>query len=204
MGSTAGGTDTPAQTQDTTTGNVRAEGWMQYIDRHPELAAQGFKITTSVAVDCSQKKVAYVRADAATCSTTPPPRMTPAEIKAKRDYRVSRQAAVKTWMDNAGVDHRGVDAIVYPGLLSEISVNDGGGGRPSFGRRDTPSAANGVPTVAFPVGFDDHGQPVNIQILGRAWDDAKLVGLAYAFEHVAEAAGHGHVAPATVPPLHHK
>jgi len=204
MGATVGGTNAPPQPQDTTTGNVRAEGWMQYIDRHPELAAQGFKIKTSVDVDCSQKKVAYVRADAPSCSAPPPPRMTPAEIKAKRDYRLLRQAVVKTWMDEAGTDHRGVDAIVYPGLLSEISVNDGGGARPSFGRRDTPGAANGVPTVAFPVGFDDHGQPVNIQLLGRAWDDPKLVGLAYAFEHVAQAAGHGHVAPMTVPALRRK
>jgi amidase len=201
MGVTAGGTDVPPQTQDSTTGNLRAEGWMQYIDRHPELAAQDFKITSSVDVDCSQKKVAYVRADGAACSATPPPRMTPAEIKAKRDYRVSRQAVVKTWLDSAGADHLGVDAIVYPGLLSEISVNDGGGGRPSFGRRDTPGAANGVPTVVFPAGSDDHGQPVNLQLLGRAWDDARLLGMAYAFEHAAEAAGHGHIVPTTVPGL---
>jgi amidase len=174
---------------------------MQYIDRHPELAAQGFKITSTVDVDCSQKKVAYVRADATSCSATPAPRMTPDEIKAKRDYRVSRQAVVKTWMDTAGADHLGVDAIVYPGLLSEISVNDGGGPRPSFGRRDTPGAANGVPTVVVPGGFDDHRQPISIQLLGRAWDDAKLLGIAYAFEHVADAAKHGHVAPTTVPAL---
>jgi amidase len=201
MGVTVGGTDTPPQTPDTTTGNVRSEGWMQYIDRHPELAAQGFRLTSTVDVDCSQKKVAYVRADAATCSATPAPRMTQAEIKGKRNYRVSRQAVVKTWMDTAGADHRGVDAIVYPGLLSEISVNDGGGARPSFGRRDTPGAANGVPTVVVPAGLDDHRQPVSIQLLGRAWDDAKLVGMAYAFEHVANAAKHGHVAPTTVPAL---
>jgi amidase len=127
--------------------------------------------------------------------------MTAAEIQAKRDYRVARQGVVKTWMDTAGADSMGVDAIVYPGLLSEISVNDGGGGRPSFGRRDTPSAANGVPTIVVPAGLDDHGQPVSIQLLGRAWDDAKLVGMAFAFEHYANAAGRGHVAPATVPPL---
>jgi amidase len=127
--------------------------------------------------------------------------MTAAEILAKRDYRLMRQGIVKAWMDSAGGDQKGVDAIVYPGLLSEISVNDGGGARPSFGRRDTPSAANGVPTVAFPAGSDEHGQPVNIQLLGRAWDDAKLVGMAFAFEHAAEAAGHGHVKAATVPPL---
>jgi amidase len=196
MGVTAGGTDTPPQTPDNTTGNVRAEGWAQYIDRHPELASQGFRIKTAVDVDCSQKKVAYVRADASTCSAVPAPRMTAAEIQAKRDYRVSRQNVVKAWMDSAGVD-----AIVYPGLLSEISVNDGGGARPSFGRRDTPGAANGVPTVVVPVGYDDHHQPVSIQFLGRAWDDAKLVGMAYAFERIAEAAGHGHVAASTAPRL---
>jgi amidase len=204
MGVTAGGADAPPQTPDTTTGNVRSEGWMQYIDRHPELAAQGFKIASAVDVDCSQRKVAYVRADAASCSATPPPRMTPAEIKAKREYRVSRQAIVKTWMDTAGADHLGVDAIVYPGLLSEISINDGGGARPSFGRRDTPGAANGVPTVVIPVGLDDHRQPISIQLLGRAWDDAKLLGMAYAFEHVAAAARHGHVAPTTVPALNYR
>jgi amidase len=201
MGVTAGGADAPPQTPDTTTGNIRAEGWSQYIDRHPELAAQGFHITSVIDVDCSQKKVAYVRAEAASCSAMPPARMTPAEIKAKRDYRISRQRIVKTWMDTAGADHLGVDSIVYPGVLSEISVNDGGGARPSFGRRDTPGAANGVPTVVVPAGFDDRGQPIGIQFLGRAWDDAKLVGMAYAFEQVAQAAGHGHVVPATVPPL---
>ena len=96
-------------------------------------------------------------------------------------------------MDTAGADHLGVDAVVYPGLLSDISLNDGGGGRASFGRRDTPGAANGIPTVVFPAGYNDHGQPINIQLLGRAWDDAKLVGMAYAFEELANAAGKGHV-----------
>jgi amidase len=201
MGVTVGGADTPPQTADTTTGDIRSEGWMQYIDRYPELSARGFKIKTAVDVNCSQKKIPYVRADAASCLAPPAPRMTPAEIKAKREYRVYRQSVVKAWMDTAGADHLGVDAIVYPALLSEISVNDGGGARPSFGRRDTPGAANGVPTVAFPVGVDDHGQPIGIQLLGRAWDDARLVSMAYAFEHLAEAAGHGHVAPAAVPPL---
>jgi amidase len=204
MGATVGGLDAPPQTPDTTPGDLRSEGWMQYIDHHPELAAQGFKISSAVDVNCSQKKVAYVRLDAASCAAAPVPRMTAAEIQAKRDYRVTRQNTVKTWMDTAGADHIGVDAIVYPGLLSEVSVNDGGGGRASFGRRDTPGAANGVPTVVFPVGYDDHRQPINIQLLGRAWDDAKLVGMAYAFEHYAEAAGHGHVAPATVPALRRK
>jgi amidase len=201
MGATVGGFDSPPTTPNNTTGDLTSEGWMQYIDRHPELAAQGFKIKSAVDVNCSQRKVAYVRAAAESCSVAPAARMTPAEIQAKRDYRVVRQNVVKAWMDTAGADHMGVDAIVYPGLLSEISVNDGGGNRPSFGRRDTPGAINGVPTVVFPAGFDDNRNPIDIQLLGRAWDDAKLVGMAFAFEHYAEAAGHGHVAAGTVPAL---
>jgi len=200
MGVTVNGIDAPPGPT-APAGDIRSEGWRQYIDSHPELAAQGFKIASAVDVDCSQKKVAYVRADASTCSATPATRLTPAQIQAFRDYRRGRQATTKTWMDTAGADQLGVDAVVYPGLLSDISLNDGGGGRASFGRRDTPSAANGVPTVIFPVGYDNAGQPINIQLMGRAWDDDKLVGMAYAFEVIANAAGHGHVEAITAPAL---
>ena len=202
MGATVGGTDTPPAPA-APPGDIRSEGWGLYIDKHPELVAQGFSIFTVVDVNCSQKKVAYVRAAESTCSAAPPPRMTAAQIQAFRNYRRGRQATAKTWMDTAGADHLGVDAVVYPGLLSDISVNDGGGSRASFGRRDTPSAANGIPTVVFPVGYNNHGQPINIQLLGRAWDDGRLVGMAFAFEEIANAAGHGHVEATTAPPLPH-
>ena len=46
-----------------------------------------------------------------------------------------------------------------------------------------------------------HGQPVNIQLMGRAWDDARLVGFAYAFERLANASGRGHIPATTVPAL---
>lgn len=196
MGETVGGTDTPPSPADSTTGNVSQEGWMQYIDAHPELQVQGFTISSAVDVSCSQKKIWYTRADPSACAVAPAARMTPAEIAAKRAQRVIRQQAAKLWMDAAGVD-----AIVYPGLLSDISLNDGGGSRSSFGRRDTPSASYGIPTMIFPAGYNDHGQPINIQLMGRAWDDAKLIGYAYAFELLATPAGQGHVVQKTAPAL---
>jgi amidase len=104
------------------------------------------------------------------------------------------------------MDAVNVDAVIYPGLLSDTSLNDGGGGgsgKAAFGRRDTPSAANGVPTLAVPAGMNDRGQPVNIQFMGRAWDDARLVGFAYAFEYYATLAGNGHQRQTTAPPLPH-
>jgi amidase len=191
----------PAPPQPIPGNRIQAEGWRQYIDSHPELAEQGFNITTEVDVDCSQRKVLYVRANPTTCVAAQP-RLTPAEIQTHRDYRqITRPAGVKEWLDAVNVD-----AVIYPGLLSDTSLNDGGGGgsgKAAFGRRDTPSAANGVPTLAVPAGMNDRGQPVNIQFMGRAWDDARLVGFAYAFEYYATLAGNGHQRQTTAPPLPH-
>ena len=103
MGTTVGGTDTPPAPPAPTFekrdggsgGNIRAEGWRQYIDKHPELQEQRFQIFTEVDVDCSQKTVLYVRAAASTCATPPAPRMFPEEIQKQRDYRRGRQATAK-------------------------------------------------------------------------------------------------------------
>ncbi|HWW83487.1 MAG TPA: amidase family protein [Vicinamibacterales bacterium] len=201
MGGAFGPDTPPAPTSPTT--NIRAEGWRRYIENHPELATQGFQIFSDVDVQCSQRKVEYVRATLSACSATPAPALTDADVQVWRDYRRGRQKTAAQWMDTATADGKPVDAVVYPGLLSDISLNDGGGSQSSFGRRDTPSASNGIPTVVFPVGYDDQGQPINVQLMGRAWDDDKLVGMAFAFEEVADAAGHGHVEATTAPPLEH-
>ncbi len=38
------------------------------------------------------------------------------------------------------------------------------------------------PALSVPSGYLGQGLPVGLQILGRAWDDAKIVGYAYAYE----------------------
>jgi amidase len=204
MGSTVGGSDAPTAPADPTgipSAQLNQEGWDEYIDAHPELAQQGFPIRNATDVICSQKKIAYVRYSPSDPACTPTARLTAAQLAAERAYRVSKQKALAAWMDRAGADGQGVDAVVYPGLLSDISLNDGGGGKSSFGRRDTPSATFGSPTVIFPAGYNNHGQPIDLQLLGRAWSDPQLVGYAYAFEHYAAAAGNGHEEPTTAPPL---
>jgi amidase len=130
--------------------------------------------------------------------------MRPAEIQAYRDARALGKTQVAAWLDSPGnpvvpgtatPSPGAVDAVVFPGLRSDISLNDGGSS--AFGRGDPPTNSTGSPSVAFPAGRNDHGEPMNLQLVGRAWEDAKLMGYAYAFDQVA----HGHVTPDTVPPL---
>ncbi len=165
--------------------DVNWEGWARYLESHPELG-----MSSPAEVICSQRKLPYTRYAPEFCAGKV--RMTEAEVAAWRGYRAQYKANIAAWMDR-----NDLDAVVYPGLLSEISLNDGGGNRSSFGRRDTPSGGSGVPTLAFPAGTDANGAPIDLQLMGRAWDDAELVGMAHAFEAVAD----GHVAPDTVPPL---
>ncbi|WP_104105135.1 amidase [Nocardioides sp. 616] len=165
--------------------NLNWEGWARYLESHPELG-----MSSPAEVICSQLKMPYTTYDPSYCASTV--RMTPAEEAAWRKYRTDYQVSIDSWMDA-----NNLDAVVYPALLSEISLNDGGGNRSSFGRRDTPSGSSGVPTVAFPVGTDANGAPVSLQFMGRAWDDDAIVSYAYAMEQLVD----GHVAPDTAPAL---
>ena len=112
--------------------------------------------------------------------------MTVEQVKAFEAQRAEYRVRLAAWMDT-----NGVDAVVFPGQLSDIHLNDSI--QPSFGRRDPQASAAGVPNVIFPAGVNDHGQPINLQLQGKAFDDLKLMGFAYAFEAKAT----GRVAPPT-------
>lgn len=113
------------------------------------------------------------------------------------EARLLQHAERLRWHPRAGAAH-----CCQPGGGSDISLKDGGDGRAAYGPRDTPGAINGIPTIVFPAGVNDRGQPINLLLLGRAWADTLLPGMAYAFEPSANAAGRGHYAPQSAPPLH--
>ena len=52
-------------------------------------------------------------------------------------------------------------------------------------------------SLSVPAGYLGENLPQGLQILGRAWDDAKIIGYAYAYEQ----ATHHRRPPATVPGL---
>jgi amidase len=88
---------------------------------------------------------------------------------------------------------QGIDATLAKYRLTAIVAPTGGPAWPTdllngdhfTGGSSTPAAVAGYPSVTVPAGFI-HGLPVGISFIGGRWSDAKLVGLAYAFEQATK------------------
>lgn len=69
--------------------------------------------------------------------------------------------------------------------------------RYGLGSNRALSPATGLPALTLPAGFTSDGLPVGLELLGRAFTEATLLKLGYAFEQ----ATHHRRPPATTPPL---
>jgi len=47
-------------------------------------------------------------------------------------------------------------------------------------RFTNPANLTGLPAISIPSGYDGHGLPVGLQLIGRPWDESMLLRLAYA------------------------
>ncbi len=91
------------------------------------------------------------------------------------------------------MDRHGVEVLLYPTAREPPSgIHD-----PQNNSNCQMSAHSGLPALSLPVGFTDGGLPVGMEVLGRRLDDARLVGIGYAFE---QATRHRRE-PASTPPL---
>ncbi|MBJ7471467.1 MAG: amidase [Solirubrobacteraceae bacterium] len=159
------------------------EGWQAYWDRHPE---GPFK--TAAEILSSPKNLPYNRRTVA-----PAPRLTSADVQAILEARAVSKARFKTWMDE-----NDVDAVVYPGFRSDVYDNDGAQTISSDRNSGYPTSSFGLPTLVLPVGANPNGDPISMQIVGAAFDDAKILGFGYALE---QQIGNGRLTPTTAPPL---
>jgi aspartyl-tRNA(Asn)/glutamyl-tRNA(Gln) amidotransferase subunit A len=53
-------------------------------------------------------------------------------------------------------------------------------------RFTAPFNLTGLPALSLPCGFTKEGLPIGLQIVSRAWADAKVLNLGYAFENKTE------------------
>lgn len=176
-------------------GDRNYTGWQFWIDAHPNSPYSDPR-----EIIASQKRLPYRRSSGYTGTGM----MSDAQIAEYKARRAQAKQQVADWLDNppnpvvpgtATPSPGPLDAVVFPGLRSVVSLNDGGSA--AFGRGDPPTNGAGAPSIAFPAGVNDHGEPVNLQLVGRAWDDAKLLSYAYAFDQVAN----GHIESEAAPPL---
>jgi len=92
--------------------------------------------------------------------------------------RLSRDEGI-----DAALEQNKVEALIAPttgpaGLIDWINGDHGMGGC------STPAAIAGYPHVTVPAGSIG-GLPVGLSFFGAAWSEARLLGLAYAFEQAA-------------------
>jgi amidase len=91
------------------------------------------------------------------------------------------------------LDENRLDALAYPSIRREAASI----GEPALGSNCQLSAATGTPALAIPAGFSNSGVPVGLELLGRHWDDARLLAIGFAWEQAAQPRR----PPATTPPL---
>ena len=115
---------------------------------------------------------------------------TPA-CKAEADYKEQFRAAVAKTMDA-----QKLDGFVYPTwsnpprLIGDLNT-------PAGDNSQVFSPTTGWPAINVPMGYTRGTLPVGVTFFGRAWSEATLIKLAYAYE---QATRHRHP-PTTAPPL---
>lgn len=106
------------------------------------------------------------------------------ELARRRDVRRGLLATIAT--------HQ-LDALVYP-TIRQLPVALGEFEQPGSNCRI--SAKSGLPAISLPAGFSLDGLPIGMELLGAAWSEAKLLGMAGKIE---AALGHRRP-PESVPP----
>lgn len=159
-------------------GSAGAEGWERYIAAHE---GEGFPFAAPKGLLESKDNLPYNVSSNYTSVG-----MDDANTESYLLRRDVYKDRVATWMDTAGSEP--VDAVIYAGFISNMGNNDASSATLSSDRATGVLTSNfGVPTVILPIGTNDAGQSNSIQIVGRAWDDAKILGYGYALEQVSKA-----------------
>jgi Asp-tRNA(Asn)/Glu-tRNA(Gln) amidotransferase A subunit family amidase len=105
----------------------------------------------------------------------------------------ARRDVVRALVSRA-MDERRLDALAYPPMQQTPALI----GEPQLGIPNCQLAPScGFPAICVPAGFTAGGVPIGIELLGRAWDEPKLLAMAFAYEQVI----HPRIPPPLLPPL---
>jgi len=112
--------------------------------------------------------------------------------RSRDEFREKLRAAVLKLMDD-----RQLDALIYP-TWSNPPRFIGDLNTPGGDNNQLFAPSTGFPAITVPMGFTNGGTlPAGLQFFGRAWSEARLLSLAYAYEQ----ATHHRRPPSAAPPL---
>jgi Asp-tRNA(Asn)/Glu-tRNA(Gln) amidotransferase A subunit family amidase len=101
--------------------------------------------------------------------------------EATRQFLAGREVFRQIFVDL--MDEHRADALLYPANQARPHTHEGGlvryGSEPGTCQE---SAATGLPQVTVPAGFFGQRYPLGVSLLGRMWDDRKLLEMAAAYE----------------------
>ena len=104
----------------------------------------------------------------------------------KRETEHYRQAMVKRRALRAAVmatlEEQRIDALAYPTLRRKPALI----GEAQGGTNCQLSATTGLPAISMPAGFSNDGLPIGLELLGGAWEEARLLKYAYAWEQASK------------------
>jgi amidase len=117
------------------------------------------------------------------------------EQKYKTELAKNRQLSRAMGIDAVIAKYR-LDALVAPtgGPAWLIDLVNGDGGTANAASPSTVTSVAGYPHITVPAGFVN-GLPVGFSFFGKAWSEATLIKLAYAYEQATK-----HRRPPTFPP----
>lgn len=156
-------------------GSLR-DGWTSYLSRG---ARPGEKVLTIQDLLASGK-LAPVSARRFEGALAPIPAGSELEA-ATRKFIAGRETFRQIFIDL--MEQQGLDALLYPANHARPHTHEGGleryGSEPGTCEE---SAATGLPQVTVPAGFVGGRYPVGISLLGRMWDDKRLLEMGAAYE----------------------
>ena len=156
-------------------GSLR-DGWASYLSRG---AKPGDKVLTIQDLLASGK-LAPVSARRFEGALAPLPTGA-ALAEATRSFLAGRETFRQIFVSL--MDQQKLDALLFPANQARPHTHEGGleryGSEPGTCEE---SAATGLPQVTVPAGFIGGRYPVGISLLGRMWDDKRLLELAAAYE----------------------
>jgi Asp-tRNA(Asn)/Glu-tRNA(Gln) amidotransferase A subunit family amidase len=156
-------------------GSLR-NAWAAYLSRG---AKPGDHVLTIQELLASGK-LAPVSARRFQATLLPTPEGAALEAATER-FVASREAFRQVFVEL--LDSQRLDALLYPANQARPHTHEGGlvryGSEPGTCEE---SAATGLPQVTVPAGFLGGKYPAGISLLGRMWDDRKLLEIGAAYE----------------------